>query len=184
VAPVGGPYAGTAYTYHTYVTVDGVPFVGTVKLIMDASYPAVATDITADGHGWMIYTQPIAGIHTFRAEVMIGLYTYSTATITKTFIIYVPPVPNPILAGINNTLTWITSVLPLGVYMSAVLLITLFVSRNLVVIIMAENLALLVGYVLMPTMVPFYVVAIIIVMDVVVAVFMGSTILGRGGGED
>ena len=184
VAPAGGPYVGTAYTYHTYVTVDGVPFVGTVNLIKDGSYPAVSNDVTADGHGWIIYSQLLVGTYTFRAEVTVGVDIYESNTISKVFTIYVPPVPNPVWVGINNTLTWITSALPLGVYMSAVLLITLFVSRNLVVIIMAENLALLVGYVLMPTMVPFYAVAVIIVMDVVVAVFMGSTILGRGGGED
>jgi hypothetical protein len=164
VAPVGGPYVGTAYTYHTYVTVDGVPFVGTVSLIKDASYPAVATDVTADGHAYMTYTQPIAGIHTFRAEVTIDLYTYPTATITQNFTIFVPPPPPPWWQNLPLILAFIVSIIPVFILLLTTTGIGYLALNTIHGAILGFNLGVGIGIAI--SIIPLYFVAVCLIVDV------------------
>jgi hypothetical protein len=164
VTPVGGPYVGTAYTYHTYVTVDGVPFVGTVNLIKDGSYPAVATDVTADGHGWLVYTQPIVGTHTFRAEVTVGVDIYDSNTVSKVFTIYVPPPPPPWWQNLPLILAFIVSIIPVFILLLTTTGIGYLALNTIHGAILGFNLGVGIGIAI--SIIPLYFVAVCLIVDV------------------
>lgn len=179
LTPAGGPYVGTAYTYHCYVTVDGVPFVGTVSLIEDSSYPAVSTYTTANGHAYMAHTQAAIGVHTFRAEVTIGLYTYSSATISKTFTVYVAPPPDPFI-GVGGSVTylidsfayWLPALMMIG---AGSVLFFLF-HRSLGSVLVGANIGMALAFI--GNAVPAYTIVVFALIDV------GFIMFGRGGGGE